>query len=209
MPNVGSAATFEVNHVGGIGMGTSSYPVQQEIKNSTTADLVKSYGQQIAVLEKYLTEARQKMLDTGRAALRQEIRKIEAILSGKDYTVLITDMPEIRFLGNKKNNDLARGAKLLLQSYNTLSVGFHKPTKEQLIARGLDPNNLSQYPNSTVNQQEIDEFVANLLKQNSTSEPPALSVNRLDIDDKNSIDKNWIYAGAILLVILFIRKNRK
>lgn len=205
MPNVGSAGTLQVV----IAEGREA-AILDDLKKSTNADLINSYHQIIATLEKYLTEARQKMLDTDRAALRQEIRKVEAILSAKDYTVLVVDMPEVRFLGNKKNNDLVREAKLLLQSYNTLSAVFYKPTKAEIISRGLDPDNLSQYPNSTVNQQEIDDFVKNLLKQNDDGTGnPGLSINKIELDDKNTIDKSWLYAGAVLLIILYLRKRRK
>lgn len=195
MPNVGSAANYQVNHAAN--SGESAEAIRASIKAASTSNLITDFRSQVVTLEKYLTEARQKMLDTGRAALRQEIRKVEAILASKDYTVLVADMPEVRFLGNKSNNDLVRDAKVLLQTYNTVSSFFYSPTKQELLSRGVDPYDLSISALKEGTEQEVDQAAVEELKK-------ALS-GKTTFTDQTTY---WII-GILMVVVLIKRRNAK
>lgn len=194
MPNVGSAANFQVNHSDN--SGESAEAIRASIKKANTSDLVADFRKQVVLLEKYLTEARQKMLDTGRAALRQEIRKVEAILASKDYTVLVLDMPEVRFLGNKSNNDLVRDAKVLLQTYNTVSSFFYTPTKQELLSRGVDPYDLSISALKESSDPEIDQAAIEELQKS------------LDRQSSTGTQTYWIL-GILAMIVLIKRRNAK
>lgn len=189
MPGVGSAANYQVN----MNPGNSAAAIRESIKKTSTSDLVSDFARQTILLEKYLTEARQKMLDTGRAALRQEVRKVEAILNSKDYTTLVYDLPEVRFLGNKKNNDLAREAKVLLQQYNTTSEFFYKPIKEELISRGVDTYNISNLAEKEGAVPEVDQAAIEELKK---------------ILERNTNPGTQVYWGIGILAMIFLIKKR-
>lgn len=208
-PNVGSGATYQPV-IGSGNSSSSSEAFALSIKQDSTSNLVKSLQLIITSATKKLQTARENLLKTDRAALRQEVREIEAILSGGDFSVKVRDLPNTRWFGQKWKNELVKEAREQIDIYNSTVTWVYSLTKNELVSRGVDLTNLSAYNSTDTEQEEAEKLYKALTGVSSESGTNSLldglSGEIRAIETTTGLNR---YVLGLLALFLFVQTRKK